>query len=555
MKGEAERLKILQEYAAYYEVKSHEGSVSLCDIQDLKELGSAWSECGPSAAPRDPYYEIIKETYQKRDEQHRNELLRNLMKAFAILELICINLFLYPWRKEIRIVKRFTGNFVYYIEPVIPDHIVQLILQRVGYTEVTPTEYIIGQKVNTEEAKQSAFELFLARVRCKEIIQLIAENKTNYADLFFTETSHRSDGEGTTNYKTRVQSITDRNIQKVAGFGKQEGAYNLNFRTKELDGKESTCRNVEDTLVAVSNARSSHDHVDRICNIGTSHCLSKSLDSEEFIKNYSDLNLAQRPIVLKHSSKKLNMKIEEKRLNRWENPVSEETNIVLEAPEPSTLNVLPKAPLETGLAQDRELIDETHDVKGESSDAIKFRHGWSKSSTEGSLANRALSEPTMESIQFNKGGPSGRSVLKLKIDKMNDVFLTYPIEETLPPKCVTLASSKELSNLSSKKTVIKSKEAADGLTSSKATFPISKSSDCTEDTENLSYLREPPNSTYIPPGGAERQAGRPREQHPEEDRFPGQPADVVEIDEAVYKMNTDTRDDFVIITRRENSQS
>ncbi|KFU96026.1 Spermatogenesis-associated protein 2, partial [Chaetura pelagica] len=103
--------------------------------------------------------------------------LPGLLKALELLELLCINLLLSPWRKEIRSLKTFTGNFVYYIQSVLPDDIVTSVLEKIGYIATTPTEFSLVKKRNNEETKQTAFEIFLARIECETILEMTSEEK------------------------------------------------------------------------------------------------------------------------------------------------------------------------------------------------------------------------------------------------------------------------------------------------------------------------------------------------------------------------------------------
>ncbi|KFQ24037.1 Spermatogenesis-associated protein 2, partial [Mesitornis unicolor] len=104
-------------------------------------------------------------------------VLCDLLKALEVLELLCVNLFLSPWRKEIRSLKTFTGNFVYYIQSVLPEDIVKTVLEKIGYIATTATEFSLVKKRNNEETKQTAFEIFLARIECETILEKTNEEK------------------------------------------------------------------------------------------------------------------------------------------------------------------------------------------------------------------------------------------------------------------------------------------------------------------------------------------------------------------------------------------
>ncbi|KFP97135.1 Spermatogenesis-associated protein 2, partial [Leptosomus discolor] len=71
----------------------------------------------------------------------------------------------------------FTGNFVYYIQSVLPDDIVKTVLEKIGYVATTATEFSLVKKRNNEETKQTAFEIFLARIECETILEMTNEEK------------------------------------------------------------------------------------------------------------------------------------------------------------------------------------------------------------------------------------------------------------------------------------------------------------------------------------------------------------------------------------------
>ncbi|KAG9261206.1 hypothetical protein AMEX_G26194 [Astyanax mexicanus] len=101
--------------------------------------------------------------------------LSQFMKATELLEMMCVNLFLFPWKKEIRTLKKFTGHFVYYIDPGLPNPMTRNILQSIGYTLETDTEYILVDDVDPDVAKRMGFELFLARLECEYLLEAMQQ--------------------------------------------------------------------------------------------------------------------------------------------------------------------------------------------------------------------------------------------------------------------------------------------------------------------------------------------------------------------------------------------
>ncbi|XP_035591760.1 spermatogenesis-associated protein 2-like [Oncorhynchus keta] len=98
-----------------------------------------------------------------------------LIKATEVLEMFCVNLFLYPWKKEIKILKTFTGHFVYCIQPVLTKSTTKSILETIGYHLETDTEYRLADNADPETAMKMGFELFLARTECEYLLELMGQ--------------------------------------------------------------------------------------------------------------------------------------------------------------------------------------------------------------------------------------------------------------------------------------------------------------------------------------------------------------------------------------------
>ena len=57
----------------------------------------------------------------------------------------------------------YTGNFVYWVRPVLSEHTLQTILGRLGYMATSEAEFSLVQAVSEEDTKQIVFEIFLTR--------------------------------------------------------------------------------------------------------------------------------------------------------------------------------------------------------------------------------------------------------------------------------------------------------------------------------------------------------------------------------------------------------
>ncbi|KAM3923931.1 spermatogenesis-associated protein 2 isoform 1-T2 [Leptodactylus fuscus] len=107
----------------------------------------------------------------------RTSNLRSLHNAAAMLETIGINLFLYPWKKEYKNIKTYTGPFVYYVRAALIDDDIRHILNHMGYVQEQGTVYRLKDHVDTTQVKRVSFELFLARVECELLLEIYLQVK------------------------------------------------------------------------------------------------------------------------------------------------------------------------------------------------------------------------------------------------------------------------------------------------------------------------------------------------------------------------------------------
>ncbi|XP_049720668.1 spermatogenesis-associated protein 2-like protein isoform X1 [Elephas maximus indicus] len=104
------------------------------------------------------------------DPSPAQDVCPKLVKALEFLELISVNLLLFPWRKEIRSLKTYTGSFAYWVQPVLSKHGLDTILGRLGYTATSEAEFLLAQPISKEDAKQMVFEIFLMRVASEAFV-------------------------------------------------------------------------------------------------------------------------------------------------------------------------------------------------------------------------------------------------------------------------------------------------------------------------------------------------------------------------------------------------
>ncbi|XP_008279734.1 uncharacterized protein LOC103357106 [Stegastes partitus] len=106
--------------------------------------------------------------------------LSAFIKATELLETLCVNLFLQPWKKEIKTLKTFTGPFVYCLLPVLSRSTIQSVLTSIGYlphAKAPQSEFRLSDDANIDRAMLVGFELLLARVECYHLLELLEKDQ------------------------------------------------------------------------------------------------------------------------------------------------------------------------------------------------------------------------------------------------------------------------------------------------------------------------------------------------------------------------------------------
>lgn len=179
--AKAGREDVLELYGAFYSRVWGEGSVKVCEDTQLMEQArqAVLTQCEAAHTftllPFYPTVIDIINTSINTTNTSSTSVLQRLSKAFEVLELLCVNLFLFPWKKEIKTLKKFTGHYVYYIKAVLPLQTTRSVLHHIGYDSETDTEYKLSNNVDPNRAKEMGFELFLARIECEHLIQMTSQ--------------------------------------------------------------------------------------------------------------------------------------------------------------------------------------------------------------------------------------------------------------------------------------------------------------------------------------------------------------------------------------------
>lgn len=91
---------VLRDYLAYYAARGAEGRLAACDEAALKARARRLPERRGALDVRG-----VAERCRRARGRRGGSVLRDLLKALEVLELLCVNLLLSPWRKEIRSLK------------------------------------------------------------------------------------------------------------------------------------------------------------------------------------------------------------------------------------------------------------------------------------------------------------------------------------------------------------------------------------------------------------------------------------------------------------------
>ncbi|MBN3311456.1 SPAT2 protein, partial [Atractosteus spatula] len=129
----------------------------------------------------------------------RSSSLQALETAFATLETICTNLLLYPWKKEFRSIKTFTGPYVYYLQSALCDSDLRSLMRSIGYTRDQEMHFHAREHPGgAPHLRQLAFELFLARAECRLLreVAVLAGGGTSEVEAVEMRRMSRDDAPG-----------------------------------------------------------------------------------------------------------------------------------------------------------------------------------------------------------------------------------------------------------------------------------------------------------------------------------------------------------------------
>ncbi|XP_041526329.1 spermatogenesis-associated protein 2 isoform X2 [Microtus oregoni] len=115
------------------------------------------------------FYEVVESSLRSLSSSS----LSALHCAFSMLEMVAINLFLFPWKKEFRSIKS-----------TLLEEDIRAILRFMGYEPELGTAYKLRELVESLQVKMVSFELFLAKVECEQMLGIHSQVKDKgYSEL------------------------------------------------------------------------------------------------------------------------------------------------------------------------------------------------------------------------------------------------------------------------------------------------------------------------------------------------------------------------------------
>ncbi|XP_074059266.1 uncharacterized protein LOC141500179 [Macrotis lagotis] len=294
-----ETLELFQDYITYYRAGGRDGRLWACRQPAVTQKAKQLLASG-ATQPRGLclYEEPVTGGSSQGLLGQGEDVCPRLVPALEFLELICVNLFLLPWRREIKSLKTFTGNFVYSVRSVLPENIVEMILKKIGYVALTATEFSLVRKINEEEAMQTAFEIFLTRIECETILEMSPEsgNREKVGTLLQNAQPSRLP-ECWTSHSNQVSKLPGKKKDNLLSSLKvaQDPADKGKFENPWSGRTEDGCHLKSDLSLARKTSPTdvlTHDQE-------VVQDVSKCSDSDEFLNCYRDIFIGQMPIFPK----------------------------------------------------------------------------------------------------------------------------------------------------------------------------------------------------------------------------------------------------------------
>lgn len=424
---------------------------------------------------------------------------------------------------------------------MLPDDIVKTVLEKIGYIATTATEFSLVKKKNNEETKQTAFEIFLARIECETILEMTNEEKHGNLEKTLQKRTqmHRLHGdkgeEDQTPQKEDAENLeNEENSETALCFATPRNS----SANSDLPFEGAGSLKIKDDVPPLAVPQSTNSLQERHRQVINSiHFPSKCSDSEDFLIKYSDIIIRQTPIF----SETLSPKALEKKPK-----ASRSEECVLAVSAESTANEIRPVPLSPG-ASGPPAFAIFADSSCDRKNCLEYKAQEVPEESIEAEINDAINcidpdpadEPNeLKSLPY-KDTASVQSCGVLKEEEVCELSLTftklqikdtqedlmYPVEETGQPESASYASTRDRHVKAFNHSRIKHTYLTNAQMQNRAAAHTEPSSDLccaagsVEDPASGSdskrlltgtpsahtavecsrHIREPPNLTYIPP--------------------------------------------------------
>ncbi|KAM9068149.1 spermatogenesis-associated protein 2-like protein [Sarcophilus harrisii] len=137
--------------------------------------------------------------------------LRNLARAFELLELAAVHLYLFPWRKEFTTIKTFSGGYVHFLKGVLSEDLITKCFQKMGYTRKDEHHLVVAMPPPGYELIQVALGCFALRLECEILGEILTKLGTSLLSAEELIEERRASGD--------VDTCVDRLRRRLAGTG------------------------------------------------------------------------------------------------------------------------------------------------------------------------------------------------------------------------------------------------------------------------------------------------------------------------------------------------
>ncbi|XP_044229528.1 uncharacterized protein si:ch211-189a15.5 isoform X1 [Thunnus albacares] len=311
--AEVSRQEVYEDYVNYYLQLCTE--VRPCHDAQLLKKAALYLLQEPEATGTFtvfPFYHTVMEGTEALSTDYRKHLSA-FIKATELLETLCINLFLQPWKKEIKTLKCFTGPFVYCLLPVLSSSTIQSVLGSIGYLPHTDTpqssavffsEYKLSVDANPDRAMLLGFELLLARVECLHLLELLEKDQLGPQE--WLEVLQRRAGpmktEEHTEKKTIVQMEDEKKKKEEANTN--EVPLSLDTRSAVNSQPKSRCCHLSSVDQSIMEMQMTYDDLairgrpllqDKLHRANSSKSSSKFVHTASTNNNSDDSKVVQPP--------------------------------------------------------------------------------------------------------------------------------------------------------------------------------------------------------------------------------------------------------------------